>query len=224
MPKKLDLIGLRFGRGIVTANLGRRDIAKGKYHPYFRLKCDCGQEYEASYYHLRDGKILSCGCLARELCGNRSRTHGLSKTKTYKSWSDMIQRCTNPKDTHYPEWGGRGITVCPEWFKFEAFFADMGEKPPGLIFDKIDNNGNYHKANCHYCTDKESRRNKQQSIIFTVKGITACLIDLCDHFGMTKHYVRVWTRIQRGWTAEKALLTPVFRNWRKQSHEFKTVK
>lgn len=220
---KLNIYGKRFDRGIVLCEGRARLNPQGDLIRYSVLLCDCGSLYESRNSTLVSGATRSCGCLLREVLSQR-QTHGHTtgnrKSKTYKSWSDMIQRCTNPNDSHYPQWGGRGITFCAAWKKFENFLADMGEKPPRLVLDRIDNDGNYEKSNCRYCTDKESRRNKQQSIRFTVKGITACLIDLCEHFGMADHYKRVWCRIKRGWTPEKALLTPVFNNWRKQCHDF----
>lgn len=89
-------------------------------------------------------------------------THGMSRTKTYNSWVSMLQRCYNPNETGYKNWGGRGITVCDAWNNsFEAFLADMGERPEGTSLDRIDNNGDYEPGNCKWSTRKEQNLNKR---------------------------------------------------------------
>lgn len=219
MPKKICLIGLRFGRGIVFEDAPKR----GKQH-YSRLRCDCGNIYEARNSHLRAGLIVSCGCYFRELMSSIKRTHGMSGTPEYDSWAGALQRCYNPNDSHFAQWGGRGIKMCEGLREsFENFFMLLGAKPKGRLLDRINNDGGYWCGKCdectrhdwpmnlQWCTDMKSRRNKQQSIFFTVRGIKACLMDLCDHFGMTKHYRRVWTRIRKHkWSPERALTTPVW--------------
>ena len=84
----------------------------------------------------------------------------MHNTSTYFVWRAMIQRCTNPNTTHYDRYGGRGISVCERWLKFENFLADMGEKPKGLTLDRIDNNGNYENSNCRWVTHKENCNNR----------------------------------------------------------------
>src|SRR3990170_6647395 len=119
--------------------------------------CDCGVHKSVRADHLKSGRVVSCGCHRGELAGNRERTHGKSKTKIYRIWRNMINRC------HYEKWperhlyGGRGIVVCDRWREsFEAFYSDMGDVPDGKSIDRYPNkNGNYEPGNCRWATAKE---------------------------------------------------------------------
>ena len=84
-------------------------------------------------------------------------------TGTYRSWCDMIQRCTNPRRDNYERYGGRGITVCERWMTFANFLADMGERPDGTSIDRIDNYRGYEPGNCRWATAIEQAQNKRAS-------------------------------------------------------------
>ena len=73
----------------------------------------------------------------------------------------MLQRCFNPHSKAYLYYGGRGITVCERWLIFENFYADMGDPPPGMSIDRIDNEGNYEPGNCKWSTASEQVRNRR---------------------------------------------------------------
>lgn len=92
----------------------------------------------------------------------RKRGEGRQGTPTYYIWGSMVQRCTNPKNKDYPQYGGRGITVCERWRDFANFLADMGEKPQGRSIDRIDVNGSYELANCRWATPTEQGRNQRK--------------------------------------------------------------
>lgn len=99
--------------------------------------------------------------------------HGLSKTKEYKAWQNMKDRCLNKNSFGYKNYGARGITVYDRWLKFENFYKDMGKAPaPQYSIDRIDNNGNYEPKNCKWAVNLEQQGNKRRNILITHKGET----------------------------------------------------
>ena len=104
--------------------------------------------------------------------GNHSRLYGI--------WHSMHQRCTNIKASNYPNYGGRGITVCTRWNSFENFLQDMGEKSANFVLDRINNNDNYSPENCRWATYHESAQNTRNSRltkekVVLIKGLLCAL-------------------------------------------------
>lgn len=197
--QELDLEGQRFGGLIALGHLHQR------FHIVWVCQCDCGNMTITRAYRLIRGETTSCGCLRK-----RWALHGMARTPTYRSWSAMIQRCTNPNYHGYGDWGGRGITIYEPWFDFKQFLKDAGERPePSEYFslDRIDNNGNYEPGNVRWTDDRAQARNRRNTIMLTYKDRTQSLNDWADEVGI--HPTTIITRIRRyNWPIEQALTTP----------------
>ena len=98
------------------------------------------------------------------------KKHGMWASRTHKTWTHMKQRCTNPKSTSYPYYGGVGIGFDPSWGEFQNFIEDMGIRPDGMTLDRIDNTKNYSKDNCRWQTPKQQANNRTNNIIVELEG------------------------------------------------------
>jgi hypothetical protein len=158
----LHLAGQRFGR-LVALRLGPK---RGRIRTYI-CACDCGSTVTVLTDNLRRLRTQSCGCHAREWASAVNLQHGHStkrsgRTPTYQTWRGMKARCFDPNSISYPRYGGRGVTVCPEWRdSFEAFLLDMGDRPPGTTLDRRDPNGHYEPSNCRWASAKEQVSNRR---------------------------------------------------------------
>lgn len=155
------------------------------------FRCACGAEKIMFLANVTSGKSKSCGCESRQATIARSTTHGMSRTATYRSWSHMLDRCYNPKDKRYPDYGGRGIRVCDRWAaSFENFLADMGEKPAGRTIDRIENNIGYQPGNCRWATAAEQANNRRSNIVLRVDGMPSRIADVSDKLGLSYETMR----------------------------------
>lgn len=199
--KRPDLTGKKFGRLTVVGLIIHNE------RPYWNCLCDCGAYKPNRTKILMTGKVVSCGCLRAELVGNRSRKHGLTSTRAHKAWCGMMDRCYNIHGKYYENYGGRGITVCERWGKFENFFADMGQPPDGLSLDRIDNNLGYEPKNCRWSTAKEQSRNRRYNRVISFNGESGCIGYWSERLGFKRG--ALLARIRAGWSIENALTKPI---------------
>jgi hypothetical protein len=160
--KSLELAGRRFGRLTVIAEAGRDKHG----NILWKCRCECGSEKKLMGFTLVNGHTKSCGCLACELSAQRFTTHGESKrTPEYEAWVSSKQRCTNPNNPRYADYGGRGISVCPRWAdSFESFLADMGRRPsPQHSLGRVLDRGNYELGNAFWMSRAEQSLNKRNN-------------------------------------------------------------
>lgn len=190
----VDLVGKRFTRLLVVEMLGP---APGGMK--WKCRCDCGAETAVVTAKLNSGKTKSCGCWGR------SRKHGMHASSEYVVWSQMKQRCNNKNDDSYARYGGRGITVCERWLKFENFLADMGARPEGTTLDRIDNDGPYSPENCRWADNKTQYRNRRPTVWIEYAGEKLCRKDWAVKAGIDD--TTLYHRLKRGWPLEKALFT-----------------
>lgn len=138
-----------------------------------------------------------------------SAKHGYHKTKTYKVWSSMRERCLNKKHKNYNDYGGRGIYICPRWLDKEKgflhFLSDMGDKPDGYQIDRIDNDGGYSPENCRWVTSKENNRNRRSNKLITYNGISKCVAEWADFLGIDRKTLQM--RLN-AWDVKKSFETP----------------
>jgi hypothetical protein len=163
-----ELSGKRFGRLVVK----KRVIVKAERNSHWCCLCDCGKTTIVRSPDLTKGHTKSCGCLGKELSKTRKITHGKSYCKIYRIHRAMINRCHNPKNNEYKNYGGRGIIVCNRWKNsFLNFLHDMGDKPDGLCIERINNDGNYEPCNCKWASMTEQAHNRRGIKLSVVKVI-----------------------------------------------------
>lgn len=201
-----DLTGQVFGRLTVLEFAGG-DGRKG----WWKARCSCGTEKLFVGSELRKGRTNSCGCLAAEVASRRATTHGMSRHPVYAVWSGMLDRCELKSHFAYPRYGGRGITVCERWHRFEAFWEDMGPTyQRGLTLERKDNNAGYSPENCEWATRRAQARNTRQNrTVDTPDGrMLLCEASELTGIGMTT----LEYRLDHDWPTEMLFIPPDFTN------------
>jgi hypothetical protein len=203
-----NLSGQRFGRLTALSENGRNN--KGRV--LWNCLCDCGVTVVVASNNLHSENTGSCGCLKKETNAANGKllltTHGLSHTPEYRAWAAMIQRCKNPKDQAYANYGARGIKVCDSWSNsFENFHKDLGSRPTSEhSIDREDNNGDYTPNNCKWSTVEEQSNNKRNNHIVTYRNKDYTIADLAREYNLKDGILR--DRLRLGWSIEDAVEKP----------------
>lgn len=205
------LVGVKYGRLTVVEYI-ERIREGGTWQHLWRCVCQCGQVRIVRASRLKNGGTTSCGCKRRESTVKRNTKHGESvrgrRTAEYIVWKSMNQRCYDPGNKKYSNYGGRGITVCDRWRSdYAAFLADMGRMPSRKhSIDRKNNDGNYEPDNCRWATKTEQGRNQRTNRLLTINGETRCVRDWEEVAGFPKGMIQ--TRLHLGWQVERLLQTP----------------
>ena len=204
-----NLLGKTFGR--LTAIKQYPEKRKG--YIQWVCKCECGNTVIVRSDLLKSGAVRSCGCLSKEIHSKRCRelgksraTHGLSKTRLYKIYSNMKDRCYNKNSNAYKDYGRRGITICKEWlYSFENFYKwslTHGYKDE-LTIDRINNNKGYSSDNCRWTTRTQQTLNTRHNKFIEYNGKKQTLKEWTKELNVP--YSKTWKRLYRGWSFERAI-------------------
>ena len=204
--KSKNLINQKFGKLLVV----NKSYSKN-HKVYWECICDCGKTCFVTTSNLKCNKIKSCGCLKVEKITNRNSTHNQRNTKLYEVWKTIKQRCLNPNNKAYNNYGGRGITICPEWQEnFISFYnwSIINGYKEGLTIDRIDNNGNYEPSNCRWASRIIQSNNTRSNRFITINNETKSLADWCRIYNIS--YSLVMQREKKlKWDIIKSITTPV---------------
>jgi hypothetical protein len=212
MGKRLELVGRKFGRLLVISDMGTNKKLKSLWG----CLCECGNNLIVMGSDLINGNTKSCGCLQREATSKAKTKHGqtrfLKVSRAYSCWSEMKQRCLNPNNSQYKDYGGRGIIVCKRWLEketgFANFLSDMGNPPDMMTIERLDNNGSYSPDNCKWATRKEQGNNKRNNRFLSHEGETRTLSQWADYIGINQDTLGCRLNSYH-WSIEKTLSTPL---------------
>jgi hypothetical protein len=197
--KFIDRVGQKFGKLTVVEQAGRNNLKK----VLWKCKCECGNFVDVVAGSLATGNTGSCGCVIPNF------KHGGWKKSSYNTWRAMIRRCNNPKDKDYPRYGGKGVSVCPEWLDYATFAQCMGE-PQGIeTLDRINPSGNYELSNCRWASPTTQARNIK-SPKTSKTGLTGVLFHnkkyyACITVQNKKYYSKVFDALEEAAMARKEL-------------------
>ncbi len=185
--------GQRFNRWTVLSEAPKRGT-----HRMYLCRCDCGTEKAHSAYTISVGNSKSCGCLRREISslGRHGHARTTGKSKAYLVWEQMCGRCNCPTNKSFANYGGRGITVCERWLKFDHFLADMGEPPTGLMIERSDVNGNYEPSNCSWASRIDQNNNTRANVLVFASEGRFTLAQFARRYGL--HYDAMRWALSKG--------------------------
>ncbi len=184
---------------------GRVELVSGFLNVNSKALYRCvehGEEHEALPNNVAAGRGLHCCRVA----AGRHGKHHMTGTPTWRSWEGMRARCRRPTDPEWLNYGGRGICVCQRWTEsFEAFFEDMGERPPGRTLDRIDRDGDYEPGNCRWATLEEQNNNKRSNRIVKFMGQQMTVAQAARASGIPAGTLKA--RLYKGWDESRLFMT-----------------
>ena len=204
--KPSDLTGYRFGYFEVTEELPPHIRKNGKKVRVWDCVCICGNHRTLNRQEIITGKRKSCGCMAAELMRKSNTVHGDSHTRRHNIWSGMRERCYTKTDSHYPGYGGRGITVCREWLlNYTAFrdWATANGYTDELSIDRIDNNGPYSPENCRWVNHRSQCNSTRRNHCIEINGEQKTIAEWSRISGVKGPTIR--KRLLLGWSPEDAV-------------------
>lgn len=198
---RIDLTGNTYGK-LKVINLAVDDVGKKKK---WLCKCECGNEVVVSGSNLRSGHTTGCSqCQLREI-QRKNITHNMSKTKLYRVWNGMKNRCENPNHKSYIDYGNCGISVCEEWHDSVVFikWALKNGYKEGLEIDRINTRGNYEPTNCRWISRTENANNKTNNRLFEFRGKHMTLAEIARENNL--NYKLLHKSISKGFSLEDAI-------------------
>lgn len=202
----LHLAGASFGK-LKVLGISEKRKKKNRCITYWACLCECGTSVIVSTNDLRTGNTSSCGCGRKGI----NSTHGESKTRLYRTWRGIKNRCLNPNEMGYEYYGGRGIRLCEEWMSFEGFseWAKANGYADNLTIERRDVNKDYEPSNCSFIPGKEQAFNRRTTRHETAFGETKPLWAWAQDARCLVSYQVLYLRLRRKWDLEKALTTPL---------------
>lgn len=202
-----DITGQTFGDWTVIKRV--YDTGKKKNGALWLCRCVCGTEKVKSGTQLRSGNTKGCGCKQGERNGKAHSTHRMTKTRLYREWRTMRDRCNNPRNISYPNYGGKGIKVCNEWnCSFESYrdWALSHGYDDSLTIERNNINDDYKPSNCRWATYKEQGNNKSTNVFIEKNGVIHTLSEWSELLNIRYNTI-IWRKTQ-GWPEEHWLDPP----------------
>ncbi len=187
--RTVDIAGVRSGELVAIEATGVR--IRGQVA--WKTRCDCGSDFLVPGSEFRAARYISCGCKAN------GKPRGISRHPLYAIHHGIVDRCTNPARKDFHRYGGRGVSICPEWLDLETFAAAVGDRPSRRhSLDRIDNEQGYQPGNVRWATPSEQSRNTRRNYFPGQSSIEVCKIA-----GVNPGTFR--NRVSKGWSIEEAL-------------------